>query len=75
MATIRKRTGKFAATYRAEICVNGRRLSSTFDSKAKALVWAEETESLLRTGQPLPGEIDPGDMDFGQAADKYTSSF
>lgn len=74
MATVRKREGKYATTYRAEICVNGRRLSATFDSKAKAMLWAENSEYLLRTGQHLPGEIDSGDMDFVQAVDKYTLS-
>jgi len=74
MPTIRKREGKYATTYRAEICVNGRRLSATFNSKSKAMMWAEDTEYLLRTGQHLPGEIEPGDMDFGKAVDKYTLS-
>ncbi|MCL2791272.1 MAG: site-specific integrase [Desulfobulbus sp.] len=54
-----------------EICVNGTRKSATFDSKAKAMLWAEETEELLREGKPLPGEVPAGDMDFSVAVDKY----
>ncbi len=71
MATIRQRKGKFGVTYRAEVCVRGQRRSSIFDTKSAAHAWAEETEHLLCTGQPLPGELPPGDMELATAVDKY----
>ncbi|MCB2218038.1 MAG: site-specific integrase [Desulfobulbaceae bacterium] len=72
MASIEERKRKFGTVYKAYVCVNKKRLSATFDSKAKALTWAEETEYLLRAGLPLEGDLPDGDMDFAQAVDKYT---
>jgi len=72
MATITKIQRKYGPVFRAAICVKGRRETATFDSKAKALTWAEETESLLRSGQPLPGELPANDMRFNEAVEKYT---
>lgn len=71
MATIRKRAGKHGTAYRAEVFVKGRRESATFDTLSQAAAWAEETESLLRAGQPLPGEAPSGDMDLAAAIEKY----
>lgn len=72
MATVTKINRKFGPVWRAALCVKGRRVSATFDSHAQALTWAEESEALLRAGQPLPGELPADDMDFGQAVDRYT---
>ena len=38
------------------------------------MIWAEETEALLRSGLPLPGETAQGDMEFTAAVDRYTMS-
>jgi len=67
MATITQRKRKKGTVYRVEICVRGRRESATFDTKSAAHAWAEETEHLLRTGQPLPGELPDGDRRFDEA--------
>jgi integrase len=72
MGTIRKRQGKHGVSYRAEIAVAGVRKSATFDTQSQAMAWIEETEPLLRSGQPLPGELPEGDMDFVSAVEKYT---
>lgn len=72
MGTIRKRKGKYGVAYRAEISVTGTRRSATFDTLSQAAAWIEETEELLRDGQPLPGEIPADDMDFVEAVEKYT---
>lgn len=74
MPSIQTWKTKWGTSFRATVCVNGRRKSATFDSKGQALVWAEETEALLRSGQPLPGETAPGDMEFTAAVDRYTMS-
>ncbi|MCL2458444.1 MAG: tyrosine-type recombinase/integrase [Desulfobulbus sp.] len=71
MATIRRIERKHGPVFVAELCVNGIRKSATFDSKARSMMWAEETEELLRAGLPLPGEVPAGDMDFTAAVDKY----
>ncbi|MFU8927230.1 tyrosine-type recombinase/integrase [Acinetobacter puyangensis] len=44
MATFRKR----GTTWRAELSVNGNRLSASFDTKAQAKAWASEKETELR---------------------------
>ena len=67
MATITQRKRKKGTVYRVEICVRGRRESATFDTKSAAHAWAEETEHLLRAGQPLPGELPDGDRHFDEA--------
>ncbi|MDD2467304.1 MAG: hypothetical protein PHI97_25235 [Desulfobulbus sp.] len=36
------------------------------------MIWAEETEALLRSGQPLPGELPSNDMRLNEAVEKYT---
>nr|WP_321464389.1 site-specific integrase [uncultured Desulfobulbus sp.] len=72
MATIQTWKTKYGISYRASVYVKGRRESATFDSKAKALFWAEETEALLRAGEPLPGELPANDMRFNEAVEKYT---
>jgi hypothetical protein len=72
MASITRINRKFGSVFRASICVKGRRETATFDSKAKALTWADETEFLLRSGQPLPGELPANDMRFNEAVEKYT---
>lgn len=72
MATVTKRQGKWGVSWRAFLCVNGIRRTATFDSKAKALTWAEEAEALLRSGQSLPGETTLGDMDVREAVERYT---
>lgn len=72
MGTIRKRNGKHGVAYRAEIAVAGVRRSATFDTQSQAMAWIEETEALLRAGQPLPGELPADDMDFTAAVEKYT---
>lgn len=72
MATIQTWKTKYGTSYRASIYVQGRRESATFDSRAKALAWAEETAALLRSGQPLPGELPANDMRFNEAVEKYT---
>ena len=74
MGTIKKTKGRYGCTYRAEICVKRVRKSKTFDLRSEAMRWIEETEHLLRTGQPLPGEIPKGDIDFIEAIDKYTAA-
>jgi len=74
MGTIRKRKGKHGVSYRAEIAVAGVRKSATFDTQSQAMAWIEETEGLLRSGQPLPGELPVGDMDFRSAVEKYTQA-
>lgn len=74
MPSIQTWKTKWGTSFRATVCVNGRRKSATFDTKGQALVWAEETEALLRSGQPLPGETAPGDMEFTAAVDRYTMS-
>ncbi len=74
MASIEERKRKFGTVYKAYVCVKSRRVTATFDSKAKALTWAEETEYLLRAGLPLEGELPEGDMDFAKAVDHYTMS-
>lgn len=71
MASIQTWKTKSGISYRATICVNGRRETATFDSHAQALTWAEETEDLLRSGQLLPGELPADDMEFVQAVDRY----
>ncbi len=68
MATISQRKRKKGVVYRVEVCVDGRRESATFDAKSEAHRWAEETERLLRAGQPLPGEEHDDGMDFTEAA-------
>ena len=71
MATISQRKRKKGVVYRVEVCVDGRRESATFDAKSEAHRWAEETERLLRAGQPLPGEEHDDGMDFTEAARRY----
>ncbi|MDD2468513.1 MAG: site-specific integrase [Desulfobulbus sp.] len=72
MATIQTWKTKYGTSYRASIYVQGRRESATFDSLAKALAWAEETAALLRSGQPLPGELPANDLRLNEAVEKYT---
>jgi len=36
------------------------------------MTWAEETEALLRAGQPLPGELPANDLRLNEAVEKYT---
>ena len=74
MATIRKRTGKYGTTYRAELCVKGERRSATFDTASAAHAWAEETERLLRAGDAPPGEAPLGDMTLADAIAKYLAA-
>ena len=57
--------------YRAGVCVRGRRETATFDTRLQALIWAEETEGLLREGLPLPGDS-RADLEFTLATDRYT---
>lgn len=71
MATVRQRKRVKGIVYQAEICVAGRRESATFDTKSAAYAWAEKTEHLLRTGQPLPGELPNNDRAMGQAIAAY----
>ena len=72
MATITRIDRKYGPVFRAAICVKGRRETATFDSKAKAMTWAEETEALLRAGQPLPRELPANDLRLNEAVEKYT---
>ena len=72
MATIQTWKTKYGTSYRASIYVQGRRESATFDSRAKALAWAEETAALLRAGKPLPGELPANDLRLNEAVEKYT---
>ena len=74
MATIEKRPGKFGTAWRATVRIKGHRESATFDSKAEAAAWAANLEKLLRSGQVLPGEVQPGDRDFGEAADAWLAA-
>lgn len=71
MGTVTKRARKRGAVYVAEVCVSGIRKSATFDTKSEAHRWAEEAESLLRDGKPLPGEQPADDLDFAEAVNKY----
>lgn len=73
MATIRKRKGKHGVSHFVEVYVKGVRKSATFDTQSAAMAWAEETEALLRSGLPLPGEVPDNDMDFSKAVDRYTT--
>jgi hypothetical protein len=72
METIEERKRKYGVVYKAYVCVKGRRTSATFESKAKTMLWAEETEMLLRDGRPIPGETADDDMEFAEAVEKYT---
>ena len=72
MATITRIERKYGPVFRAAVCVKGRRETATFDSKAKAMIWAEETETLLRSGKPLPGELPANDLRLNEAVEKYT---
>ena len=72
MATITRIERKYGPVFRAAVCVKGRRETATFDSKAKAMTWAEETETLLRSGKPLPGELPANDLRLNEAVGKYT---
>ena len=74
MGSIRVQKGKYRTTYNAQVCVNGNRTAATFDKRSEARAWIEETEYLLRNGEPLPGELPSGDMEFEEAVDKYTLS-
>lgn len=74
MGSVTKIKGKYGDTYRAQAYVKGKRPSETFDTKSEARRWLEQTEHLLRTGQPLPGELPDDDMDFLEAAEKYATS-
>lgn len=71
MATIRSIKRKKGVVYRAEVCIDGQRKSGTFDTRSEAHRWAEETEYLLRTGQPLPGELPDNDRYFSSAVEEY----
>lgn len=50
MSTIRTIKNKSGTVYRAEICVDGKRLSERFDSKTAAKEWAATHEVDLRRG-------------------------
>lgn len=63
MASIKKRGN----AYRVWICVNGKRLSGTFDTKAQAEFWAaDKKREILAAAR---GEIP--DKTFGQLLEKY----
>lgn len=73
MATIRTRKRKSGGvSYYVEVCVKGRRLGATFDSKSQAHAWAEETERTLRFGGTLPGELPDGDRSLPEVIDLYS---
>ncbi|MFP3984358.1 MAG: hypothetical protein ACLFV2_11805 [Desulfurivibrionaceae bacterium] len=74
MASVTSRKGKYGTVYRAQVHVKGRRETATFDKKSEAWSWAEETERLLRAGEPLPDEVSEDDMDFLEALKKYVIS-
>ena len=70
MASIRKRQGKRRVTWRAEVCVGGRRVSATFDRKSEAAAWAEMVEERLLAGLDPDGDR-PDNPEFGKALRRY----
>lgn len=70
MASIRKRQGKRSITWRAEVCVGGRRISATFDRKSEAAAWAEMVEERLLAGLDPDGDR-PDNPEFGKALRRY----
>lgn len=71
MATIQKRNRKKGVVWRAQVRIQGRSITATFDSKAEAHVWAEEIERRLRAGLPLPGELPDNDRPLDEAVRAY----
>lgn len=71
MATIQKRNRKKGVVWRAQVRIQGRCVTATFDARSEAHVWAEEIERRLRAGIPLPGELPDGDRPLAEAVNEY----
>ena len=68
---IRKyKTQKGTIRYRAELCVQGKRSSKSFDNKLDAAIWEDKKERELLTGEVAPGEVATGDMLLIDAMDR-----
>ncbi|MDO9596108.1 MAG: hypothetical protein Q7J47_00150 [Azoarcus sp.] len=61
MATFRKRGNG----WRVEICVDGERDSTTFDSKAEAQAWADKRSTELRRAQRVQTTKELGQKTLG----------
>ena len=72
MATVTKRKRKKGFVYKAEIRMKGFPcLSQTFDRLSEAQRWAEDTESLLRSGGQITDNDVPEELTFVDALDRY----
>ncbi|SDO96229.1 tyrosine-type recombinase/integrase [Desulforhopalus singaporensis] len=71
MRNIEARETRWGMTYRVRVQYKGQVFQATRDKLSEAIEWREQTEHLLHTGQPLPGEVPEGDMKLGEASDKF----
>ena len=73
MATVTKRKRKKGFVYKAEIRMKGFPcLSQTFDRLSEAQRWAEDTESLLRSGGQITDNDVPEELTFVQLLPLWT---
>ena len=71
MATIRKRSGKRATTYQAQVRLAGRpAVTRSFETKEEAKRWARETEGTLQRDRRGSGERRP----LSEAIEKYSKT-
>ncbi len=70
MASVQKRERIKGVVLQAKVCVNGQRVSSTFDRESDATRWREDVETVLRDDGYI-GEAEPGDLLFDSVLMRY----